>query len=239
LIIRREHLKRISSRLLNIEIRVILSVLLVVTSMWIFFLVADAVDEGTTKQFDVKIIKLLRSDDLSPAGPYWLPDFMRDITSLGGGSVIALFTLIVVIYLLMRKKYNELLLVLAAVIGGAIVGMLLKEYFGRERPDLIFRLVETQSLSFPSGHSMMSTVIYLSLAALLARIHPERKVRIYIVTVALFLAFIIGISRIYLGVHYPTDVIGGWTIGLVWASLCWFGAKYLQRKRVVEQPVEK
>jgi undecaprenyl-diphosphatase len=227
--------QRIFKRLLNVEIKVLLTVLVIVTSFWIFLLIANAVSKGTIQDYDVKIIEQLRNPDNSPAGPFWLPDVMRDITSLGGGTVIALITLIVIFYLLMQKKYGELLLVLAAVLGGAVLGLGLKEYFGRERPDLFFRLINTTSLSFPSGHSMMSTVIYLSLAALLARIQHERKIRIYIVSIALFLAFIIGFSRVYLGVHYPTDVVGGWTLGLVWASICWFGAKYLQRKKVIEE----
>jgi undecaprenyl-diphosphatase len=234
----RRGIVRYLDRLLNIEIRVLLSILMIITSLWIFFIIANAVTEGSTQNFDVTIIEALRNpaDQTIPWGPFWLPDVMRDITSLGGGTVIALITLIVIIYLLMQKKIGELLLVLAAVLGGTIIGIVLKEIFGRERPDLIFRLTDATSLSFPSGHSMMSTVIYLSLAALLARIQHERKIRIYIISVALFLAFIIGISRIYLGVHYPTDVVGGWTIGLGWASICWFGAKYLQRKRVIENP---
>jgi undecaprenyl-diphosphatase len=227
--------KRFADRILNIEIRVLLTVLGIVFSFWIFFLVADAVTEGSTQHLDNRVVQFFRNTDNSPAGPYWMADVMRDITSLGGGTVIALITLIVLIYLLMLKKYHELLLVLAAVLGGALLGFGLKEFFGRERPDLIYRLTDATSLSFPSGHSMMSTVIYLSLAALLARIQHERKVRIYIISVALFLAFIIGFSRVYLGVHYPTDVIGGWTLGLVWASLCWFTAKYLQRKKLIEQ----
>jgi len=226
----------IKTKLMNIEIRVILAFFVVVSLIWIFFILANAVNAGTTQKLDVKIIEYFRNPaDNSPAGPVWLPDVMRDITSLGGGTVITIITLIVIFYLIINKKYNEMILVLTAVIGGAVIGFGLKEIFGRERPDLIFRLVDVKSLSFPSGHSMMSTVIYLSLAALLSRIERERKVRVYIISVALFLSFIIGLSRIYLGVHYPTDVIGGWTIGLAWAAICWFFAKYLQRKNVIEQ----
>jgi undecaprenyl-diphosphatase len=229
--------KALTVRMMNIEIKVLLTVLGIVLSFWIFLLIANAVTAGTTQQFDLQIIQFFRhAADNSPAGPYWMRDFMRDITALGSGVVIALFTLIVIIFLLMQRKYPELLLVLAVIVGGALLGFWLKEFFGRERPDLIYRLTDATSLSFPSGHSMMSTVIYLSLAALLARIQHQRKIRVYIVSVALFLAFIIGFSRIYLGVHYPTDVIGGWTLGLVWASICWFGARYLQRKQVIEQP---
>jgi len=230
--------RRFTDRLLNIEIRVLLTLLIIISSTWIFFIIANAVSSGTTQQLDVNIVKYFRNagNPAVPIGPYWLPDVMRDITSLGGGTVIALITLIVIFYLLLQKKYAELLLILAAVLGGTVIGLGLKEIFGRERPDLIYRLTDARSLSFPSGHSMMSTVIYLSLAALLSRIQHERKVRIYIISIALFLALIIGFSRVYLGVHYPTDVLGGWTIGLGWASLCWFVAKYLQRKKMIEQP---
>jgi undecaprenyl-diphosphatase len=126
--------------------------------------------------------------------------------------------------------------VLAAVLGGTIIGIVLKGIFGRERPDLIFRLTDATSLKFSKRtfNDVNSNLSFTCSTACKNSARKERSESI-LVSVALFLAFIIGISRIYLGVHYPTDVIGGWTIGLGWASICWFGAKYLQRKRVIEQ----
>ena len=223
----------IKDRLQNVEIKVLLTTLLIIISLWVFFIVANAVSAGTTQNLDVRIIEYFRnSGDNSPAGPAWLPDAMKEITTLGGGTILTIIALIVFFYLRIQKKYPELYFMLAAVIGGTIISFGLKEIFGRERPDEVFRLVDVSSLSFPSGHSMMSAVVYLTLAVLVSRIQKQRKLKIYIITVAIFLSFIIGVSRVYLGVHYPTDVIGGWTIGIVWAALCWFIARYFEKKTI-------
>ncbi len=155
---------------------------------------------------------------------------MRDITSLGGETIITIITIFVVGFLFLQKRYDAMWLVLAATIGGALISLGLKEFYGRERPDISYRLINVTPLSFPSGHSMMSAIVYLTQAAIIARIQKNKKIRIYILSAALFLTFIIGLSRVYLGVHYPTDVIGGWTVGLAWASFCWFVAWYLQRR---------
>ncbi len=122
-------------------------------------------------------------------------------------------------------------LILGATIGGGVLGLLLKEIFGRPRPGCNLSFNAATSLSFPSGHSMMSMVLYLSFAALLIRIPYKRSIKIYIISIALFLSIIIGISRIYLGVHYATDVLAGWSIGLAWASFCWLFAHYLEQRK--------
>lgn len=222
----------IKGRLQNVEIKVLITALLVIFSLWIFFVVANAVSAGTTQKLDIRIIEYFRnSADNSPAGPTWLPDAMKEITSLGGGTILTIISLVVFFYLRIQKKYHEFYLMLAAVIGGTIISFGLKEMFGRERPDAVFRLVDVASLSFPSGHSMMSAVVYLTLAVLVSRIQKQRKLKIYIIAVAIFLTFIIGMSRVYLGVHYPTDVIGGWTIGIVWAALCWIIVNYTEKRK--------
>ena len=190
------------------------------------------VTNGTTKQFDESIIKLFRveGNNSEPAGPAFLTESMPDITSLGGETIIAIITIFVLGFLLLQKRYEAMWLILIATVGGILISLLLKEFYGRERPDISYRLMSVTQLSFPSGHSMMSAIVYLTQAAIIARIQKNTKIRIYILSAALFLTFIIGVSRIYLGVHYPTDVIGGWTMGLAWASFCWFAAWYLQRR---------
>ena len=215
------------------EIRLLLRVFLIFAGVLIFILIANQVSKGETKYFDLMILKSLRNPgNLSqPIGPEWVELAMRDITSLGGGTVIVIITLFVAGYLILQKNYSALWLILAATIGGALVGLGLKELMGRERPPLIFHLVYVDTLSFPSGHSMMSAVVYLTQAALLARIQQKKSIRIYIISIALSLTFLIGISRIYLGVHYPTDVLAGWSLGIAWAALCWLIAWYIQAKR--------
>ncbi|MFZ0456604.1 MAG: phosphatase PAP2 family protein [Ignavibacteriaceae bacterium] len=206
----------------------------------IFILIANAVSEGETNQFDLMILKSLRVQENlhQPIGPEWVDLAMRDITSLGGGTVIVIITVVVLGFLLLQKNYNAMWLILIATIGGALAGFGLKELMGRERPPVIFHLVYVNTLSFPSGHSMISAVVYLTQAFLLSRIQKKKSIRVYIISVALILTFLIGISRVYLGVHYPTDVLAGWSIGFTWALLCWFAVRYIQERKDKMKPIK-
>jgi undecaprenyl-diphosphatase len=217
----------------RVEIRVLTWVLAIAGGILIFALITDEVSEGETKQFDLTILESLRQPDNyhKPIGPEWVELAMRDITALGGGTVIIIITISVAGFLIIQKKYSSMWLILGATISGALVELALKEIIARERPDLIFHLVYVTSLSFPSGHSMISMVVYLTQASLLAQIQPKRSLKIYIITTALILTFLIGISRVFLGVHYPTDVLAGWTIGIVWALICWLAAWYIRERK--------
>ncbi len=215
------------------EVKALLIVLSILAGILIFISIADEVVEGETQHFDNYILKSLREpgDVSTPAFPGWVTDAMKDITSLGSGTVIVLVTFFVTGYLLLRKKYYWLGLVLIATIGGALMTLGIKEFIGRTRPTVVTHLLEEKSLSFPSGHSMMSAIVYLTQATLLSRIEKNMKAKIYIISVALLLTFLIGISRIYIGVHYPTDVLAGWIAGISWALLCWYAAALLERRR--------
>ncbi len=215
------------------EIKALLWIFAIILGALIFILIANAVSEGETNHFDLMILKSLRVQGNlhQPIGPEWVEFAMRDITSLGGGTVIVIITVVVVGFLLLQKNYNAMWLILIATFGGALVGLGLKELMGRERPPVIFHLVYVNTLSFPSGHSMISAVVYLTQAFLLSRIHKKKSIRVYIISVALILTFLIGISRVYLGVHYPTDVLAGWSIGFTWALLCWLVVWYLQESK--------
>jgi undecaprenyl-diphosphatase len=158
-----------------------------------------------------------------------------DITSLGGTTVVTLITLAVLGYLLFDGKRAAALLVLISVAGGAALSSVLKLGFDRPRPDLVAHLVEVQTLSFPSGHAMVSAVIYLTLGALLAQVQAHNHLRAYILSVAVILTLLIGISRVYLGVHWPTDVVAGWCAGAAWAIGCWVIAAWLQARGKIEQ----
>jgi len=220
---------------------VILAVgLLIIASAWFFVELADEVVEGDSRQFDEWVLQSLRdpADPAMPRGPTWLKLIMADITALGGVAVLCIMTTAVVGYMLMTRKFAAIALILGATIGGVLVGSVLKQQFARPRPSVVPHLTEVLTHSFPSGHSMYSAIVYLTLGALLTRLTPGWREKIYLIVVALGIIFLIGISRIYLGVHYPTDVLAGWTAGLAWALLCWLVARYLQRKGAVEKEDE-
>ena len=124
-------------------------------------------------------------------------------------------------YLLMRRQYRTLALLVVATAGGLLVSLLLKGLFDRPRPEFASDAAYVATSSFPSGHSMLSAVVYLTLGTLLARASSQYRYKIYFLTMAMLVTLLVGFSRIYLGVHYPTDVLAGWSVGLIWALLCW------------------
>jgi undecaprenyl-diphosphatase len=212
------------------------SLLAVVLCVWAFVAVADRVTAGSTQAMDEQLMRSLRKagNPMEPAGPDWLPGVMRDLTALGSAPVLSMFVLAVGGSLLARRQYHALALLLLATIGGILLNEYLKGAFARPRPTPELHLTAVRSMSFPSGHAMESAVIYLTLSALLARLVQARTLRLYFIGLAAFLTFTVGFTRVYLGVHYPSDVLAGWTAGLAWALLCWTGARYLQRRGAVE-----
>jgi undecaprenyl-diphosphatase len=152
--------------------------------------------------------------------------------------VLSLLTASVVGFLLIRRTYHAVGFVLVATMGGLVLSLLLKRSFARPRPELVSHLSAVYTSSFPSGHSMLSAVVYLTLGALLARLVEGPALKIYIILVAMLLTLLVGVSRVYMGVHYPTDVLAGWSVGLSWAILCWLVARRLQRRGVVEGSTE-
>jgi undecaprenyl-diphosphatase len=193
---------------------------------------ADEVMEGETRHIDESVLLALRNpaDLADPIGPQWVEQVVKDTTSLGSVTVLTLITLGTVIYLLMAKKRPAALLVLLSVGGGTLLSTLLKSAFNRPRPELVAHIVDVSTASFPSGHAMLSAVTYLTLGALLARTEPNLRLKTFILGAAIFLTVAIGLSRLYLGVHYPSDVLAGWTLGAGWALLCLTAANLYLRK---------
>ncbi len=212
--------------------------LVLVVGVWSFVEIAGEVVEGETQRFDHWAITIMRNpeDPSDPIGPPWLEEMGRDLTALGGVIVITLAIAAVCGFLLLENRQRTALFVLAASIGGLLLSTLLKEMFQRERPDLVPHLSNVYTHSFPSGHSMISAAVYLTMGALLARTVKDPATRIYCVAVAALVTGLVGLSRVYLGVHYPTDVLAGWAAGGSWAVICWLVAAYLQKRGAVEQP---
>lgn len=204
--------------------------------LFAFVKLASEVVEGDTMAFDRFVIAALRNSENPslPLGPRWLQSAMLDVTAIGGVAVLTLITVIVAGFLAVSRKVKLALFVVTAVSTGALVSTLLKSLFDRPRPDLVSHLVDVNTTSFPSGHAMNSAVVYLTLAALLARTRLENATRIYILSMAIALALTIGFSRVYLGVHWPSDVIAGWAVGAFWAALCSVGMQVLQRRRLLD-----
>jgi undecaprenyl-diphosphatase len=223
----------------KLEARTLITLLVIFGTLLVFTRLVDEVVKGQTRAFDEALLLSFRDPgNLSdPLGPAWLQIIFRDITSLGSYTVVTLITVAVIGYLLLDGKRGAAVLVAASVGGGAAFSSLLKFGIDRPRPDLVAHLVEVSTASFPSGHATLAAVTYLTLGTLLSRVESQWSTKIYVLTVAVALTLLIGISRVYLGVHWPTDVLAGWCVGSAWAMLCWRIALALQRTGDVEGDV--
>jgi undecaprenyl-diphosphatase len=236
----RSVLNRFLSRLGGHELALLLAFAGVMCGIWLFGLIAGEVMEGDTQAFDQKLLLAMRHPGShEPLGPPELQDAARDVTALGGVTVLTLLTLITGGFLLLTGKRHMALFVYGSVAGGALVAGILKSFFQRARPDLVPHGAYVSTTSFPSGHSMLSAVTYLTLGALLARSQPRKRLKAYFLLLATVLTLSVGLSRVYLGVHWPTDVLAGWTAGASWATFCWLVARWLQNRRAIEQENEQ
>jgi len=210
---------------------------LAVAALLAFAGIAAEMLEGETLGFDRAVLLALRHPDApyDPIGPRWVTEVARDVTGLGGNAILFFVTLAVAGYLALVRKRAAALLVIVTVGGGMALSTLLKLAFQRPRPDLVPHGAEVYTASFPSGHAMLSAVTYLTLAALLIQVQVQWRAKTYVLALAILVTLLIGVSRVYLGVHWPTDVLAGWCIGAAWALLCWLAALALQRNRQVER----
>lgn len=214
------------------ELTLLLTAFIVLLLAVAFVQLAGEVLEGDTQQFDERVLAVLRdrADPGKPIGPVWLRGVALDITALGSATVLGLSVAAVCGFLLLQGLRRHALLVMMASLSGWLLNAGLKEAFGRPRPEIVPHLREVVTLSFPSGHAMTTAVIYLTLGALLMRVADRRVTRLYIMGIAMLATVLVGASRVYLGVHYPTDVLAGWLVGLSWALLCWLVERALDRR---------
>lgn len=219
------------------ELTVLLGgLILAVLAFGTFELVGEVL-EGDTQAFDERVLRSLRrADDPSlPIGPRWLHAAALDITALGAAAVIGLSVAAIVGFLLLQGMHRTALFVFLASVGGWVLNSLLKLVFARPRPDVVPHLRDVMSPSFPSGHAMTSAAVYLTLGAMLMRISERRLTKIYCMTIAMVATLLIGASRVYLGVHYPTDVLAGWMMGMSWAVVCWLIERRIERRAGLKQ----
>ena len=218
------------------ELSLLVTLLVMAGGMWLFVSIADEVREGEIEALDRQILLLLRNpaDPADPLGPPWVEEAMRDLTALGSVVVLTIITLAAAVHLLLAGKRHAALFLVIAVGGGVLLGFGAKAFFERARPDLVAHAARVFSTSFPSGHSMMAAVAYLTMGTLLARVQPRRRLKIWLIGLAVLISVAVGISRVYLGVHWPSDVLAGWALGASWAMLCWAVALWLQRRGQIE-----
>lgn len=197
---------------------------------------ASEVAEGDTLAFDRAILIAIRKATDGHAGLRdALRQFMMDVTTLGNNGLLTLIALLAVGFLVAAGKQRLGALLGVGIVVGSAASGLLKLAYDRARPDVVAHLVDVNNASFPSGHAMNSAVVYLTMAALLARGQKARAPRIYIIGVGIALTLMIGLSRLYLGVHWPTDVLVGWIFGASWAALLAYGGAQLQVLGSVEK----
>lgn len=198
--------------------------------VWAFVELAETVAEGDSHAIDEWMILLLRdpSDTSDPIGPRWLEEMVRDVTALGGYAILTIIVLAVTVYLCVQGHRQLGVLLVSAVVGGVIISSLLKTYFDRPRPALVPHGSYVLSQSFPSGHAMMAATTYLTLGAILAQAERRRTLRIFFLGLGIALTIAVGLSRLYLGVHWPTDVLAGWVAGAAWALACWSMARIVE-----------
>lgn len=192
---------------------------------------ADEVKEGATQTVDEWVLRSLRrADDRAvPIGPAWMREAGFDLTALGSPIVLILTVSAVIGFMCLQRQYRLVLFTVLTIVSGSAMAILLKYVIARDRPAIVPHLREVTTPSFPSGHAMVSAIVYLTLGTLLMQIVAGRSAKLYCLMVAMLLTFLVGISRIYLGVHYPTDVLAGWMAGVGWALGCWMAVQYIPR----------
>jgi len=223
------------------EIQWLITGIIICVVLWGFFALASEVMEGDTKALDMRILLALRkaSDPSRPIGPSWVENSLLDLTAIGGPTVLALVVCAVAGFLALQTRWKTALVVLLTAASGEAANIVMKYFFARDRPTVVPHLRDVDSTSFPSGHAMESAIIYLTLGAMLMRIAERKVTKVYCISMAVLVTLLVGISRVYLGVHYPTDVLAGWMFGFFWASMCWLVARRFDRETGVAEERQK
>jgi len=216
----------------RIESRALVLVIGLAGALWAFFHVASEVGEGDTAALDRKVLLALRNpaNPSDPIGSRSFEEAMRDVTALGGFTVVTLVTVVAVTAFLIHGRKRHALVLAGTVLLAELSSRLAKGFYGRPRPDLVPHGSYVYSASFPSGHSTLSAAMFLTLAVLIASLEPNRGTKAMVFVLAGLLVFAIGFSRVYLGVHWPSDVLAGWALGAAWALAGWTVLRRIVRR---------
>ena len=201
-----------------------------------FIALASGVLSAATEPFDHAILQGLRTDVSDPMGPPWLERAVLNLSALGSVAVTTLIVSVAALFLLLDRRPRQALLVIATASSAAIGLTLLKQAIGRERPSIVEHIEVVGGLSFPSGHTLIAAVLYPTLGMLVASNLRDRTLKVFVFVVAALLALVVGFTRVYLGVHYPSDVLGGWMLGLAFAFAAGIVIQSLKKQHVVERP---
>ncbi|MES2834917.1 MAG: phosphatase PAP2 family protein [Pseudomonadota bacterium] len=218
-------------RFARAEVAALAALLVVTLGVMTFVEVADDATEADGQAFDQMVLHWMQPAAGDPRGPWWLQEAAADLTSLGGISVLTLFAVIAIAFLLIQRKHLSAGLLVIGLAGGVALSEGLKALFERARPPAAFQAVETLNASFPSGHALLSTVFYLTLGVMLTRAFPKRRLKAFVLGAAILIALLIGLTRVYLGAHWASDVMAGWCAGAAWAMALWLAAWLVQRRQ--------
>lgn len=223
----------VASLIRRLESRALLVLLAGAGAIWGFLAVGGEMREGETLALDKQILLAFREpgNPAEPLGSRSFQEAMRDVTALGGFTVLTLVTVVGAVAFLLHRKVRHAVTLVVGVLVAEAGGEALKHLYGRPRPDLVPHGMYVYSASFPSGHSMLSAAVYLTLAVLIASLETRRSTKALVFVTAVLVMAAVGVSRIYLAVHWPSDVLAGWCAGsacafLAWASLLrWSGGR--------------
>ena len=203
----------------RLEFRTLALIVAAGTAVWAFFKISDEVRENETEAIDRILLLALRTPGhpSDPIGSRSFEEAMRDVTALGGFTFLTLLVTITVLCLWFYRQRRQAVVLAVTILASQASAELLKSFYGRPRPDLVPHGSYVYSHSFPSGHSMLSAATFLTIAAILSSFERRRRAKAFVFAIAMLLTAAVGMSRVYLGVHWPSDVLAGWTLGAAWA----------------------
>ena len=207
--------------------RSVITAAVVIALLVAFAVLTAAIVGGRTAEFDRSLLLALRSPAPAhlPLGSRWAQESARDVTALGGFTVLTLVTVIAATLLAIRRRWKAAVVLVAAAIGAQVTAEVIKHYVNRPRPLLVPHLDLVYSTSFPSGHAVMSPTVYFTLAALVSATATRSATRSVVFGAATLMIAAIGVSRVYMGVHWPSDILGGWMIGSAFALAASYAAR--------------